>query len=87
MRPLVPFKLDPMLRLGCYPHVPCADCGKVIDFRHARIVMVDISEKEKGKGAIDSSLETLFQNTVRMILCPECFRQQYGMEPESEMVQ
>lgn len=85
MRTLVPFKLDPIFRLNCYPQVPCADCGKVTDFRHVRIVMVDISEK--GKRTKDGTLEEVFQNTVRMMLCPECFRRQYGAEPESEMVQ
>ena len=47
MRKLVPFKLDPLFRVNHSPQVPCADCGKVIEFRHARIVIVDISEKKR----------------------------------------
>jgi hypothetical protein len=87
MRNLVPFRLDPIFNANANPQVPCADCGKVIEFRYARIVMVDISKEGKDQAVKDLSLDELVLNTVWTILCPERWRSQYGFELESEIVQ
>jgi hypothetical protein len=87
MRKLVPFELDPMLRANHNPEAPCADCGKVIELRHARIVMVDISETRRGRGAKEISLDEMARNIVWTILCQECWQQQYHIDPGPERIQ
>ena len=87
MRKLVPFKLDPKFEANLNPTVLCSDCGKEIEFRHARVLMVDISEKKKTKTAKNISLDELARNTVWTILCEECWRKQYPGEPDRERVQ
>jgi hypothetical protein len=87
MRKLVPYKLHPIFTANCNPPVPCADCGEVIEFRHARIVMVDISDKNKGQATKAVSLDELARNIVWTILCQECWRQQYHSEVRPERVQ
>jgi len=87
MRKLVPFKLDPKFKANLNSTVPCSDCGKIIEFRHARILMVDISEMKKGRAAKNVSLDELARNTVWTILCQECWRKQNPAEPDPERVQ
>lgn len=86
MRKMVPFKLDPMLTAIHSVRVPCADCGKVVEFRHARIVMVNISDRKSPAGK-EISLDELARNAVWTFLCPECWRKQHGIDPEPDRVQ
>ncbi len=86
MRKLVPFKLDPTIKANLNPLVPCSDCGREIEFRHAKIIMVDISEKKKGPSAKNVSLDELARNTVWTVLCPECWRGQNPAASDPERV-
>ena len=87
MSKLLPFELDPIFRENLNPRIPCADCGKIIEFRHARIVAVDIGEKRNGHPAKEKSLDELVRNTVRLILCEECWRRDHPVEPKPEFIQ
>lgn len=62
MRKLVSFKLDPIFRQNFNPLVSCADCGNAIEFRQARIVMTDISEKRKDQAVQEISIDELARN-------------------------
>jgi hypothetical protein len=76
-----------MLRGDHNPLVPCADCGKVIRFRSARIVMTNISEKRESQDGKEVSLDELARNIVWTFLCQECWRREHHDEPEPENVQ
>ncbi len=85
MQKLVPFELDPILR-NFNPLIPCADCGKEIEFRRARIVMTAISDKKEGQSK-EISLDELSRNLVWTILCQECWQRQYPIDPETDLIQ
>ncbi len=84
---LVPFKLDPMFRANRNLSVPCADCGRVLEFRQVRVEMVDISEKGRDQAKGDMSLGELTRNIVWTFLCPECWQKQHPIGPEPGKVQ
>jgi hypothetical protein len=83
---LIPFKLDLIFKSNFNPQVPCDDCGKFAESRSVRFVWVNIADSIIFVGK-ELSLDDLAQNMVWTILCPECWRQQYGIEPEPERVQ
>ena len=87
MDKLVPFKLDPVFSANRNSSVPCADCGRVLEFRHARITMVDISENRINQAKKEVSLDELARNIVWTFLCPECWQKHHYTEPEPEKVQ
>jgi hypothetical protein len=84
---LVPFELNPIFKEGFNPAVLCDDCGKTVECRRARVVMTDISESPKDQAAGNPSIDELFRNMVRTILCEECLRRQYPINPETEFIQ
>jgi hypothetical protein len=88
MRTLIPFKLDPVFKkLETNPMASCSDCGKDVEFRKARFVWVDISEKGKARAPGERSLDEMARNMVWTILCPECWQQQYHVEVTPERIQ
>jgi len=83
MRKLIPFKLDPILREDYNPTTQCADCGKEIRTRNARIVMTNISQRTKGRAEKEVSLNELARNIVWAFLCQECWQLEHRDNPES----
>ena len=85
MHKLVPFKLDPVSKIDFNPLVSCADCGRSVEFRKARFVITDISEKDD-RPSEEISMEELALNLVSTILCPECWSRQHLGEPKTDII-
>ena len=83
MRELVPFRLDPIFKSNLDLPIQCAECGKTVDFRNARILMIDISESEKRQSGKEIALDDLARNTVWMFLCQECWRRENHGEADT----